>query len=130
MENENVARKSAKPSRSKKPDYIVAIIFNAIVLVIVNQILNWGILHFLTQDFKQVIPIQNISLAATIIFNAAFLFYDPEWFTSLLRMVHGAMSAVLAPEFDLTPYANAPPELVERARQLGGGDGRGKCPAE
>jgi hypothetical protein len=39
--------------------------------------------------------------------------------TSLLRMVHGAMSAVLAPEFDLTPYANAPPELVERARQLG-----------
>jgi hypothetical protein len=38
---------------------------------------------------------------------------------SLLRLVHGAMSAVLEPEFDLTPYANAPPELVERARQLG-----------
>ena len=38
---------------------------------------------------------------------------------SLLRMVHAAMSAVLAPEFDLTPYANAPPELLERARQLG-----------
>ena len=38
---------------------------------------------------------------------------------SLLRMVHGAMSAVLAPEFDLAPYANAPPELIERARQLG-----------
>ena len=38
---------------------------------------------------------------------------------SLLRMVHAAMSAVLAPEFDLTPYANAPPELVVRARQLG-----------
>jgi alpha-glucosidase (family GH31 glycosyl hydrolase) len=38
---------------------------------------------------------------------------------SLLRLVHAAMSAVLAPEFDLTPYANAPPELVERARQLG-----------
>ena len=38
---------------------------------------------------------------------------------SLLRMVHGAMSAVLAPEFDLTPYNHAPPDLVERARQLG-----------
>jgi hypothetical protein len=38
---------------------------------------------------------------------------------SLLRLVHGAMSAVLEPEFDLKPYANAPPELVERARQLG-----------
>jgi hypothetical protein len=38
---------------------------------------------------------------------------------SLLRLVHGAMSAALEPEFDLTPYANAPPELVQRARQLG-----------
>ena len=38
---------------------------------------------------------------------------------SLLRMVHGAMSAVLAPEFDLTPYNHAPPELIARARQLG-----------
>ena len=105
MENENVARKSAKPSRSKKPDYIVAIIFNAIVLVIVNQILNWGILHFLTQDFKQVIPIQNISLAATIIFNAAFLFYDPEWFTSLLRMVlNGISVAVLARFLSVFPF--------------------------
>jgi hypothetical protein len=38
---------------------------------------------------------------------------------SLLQMVHAAMSAVLAPEFDLTPYTHAPPDLVERARQLG-----------
>jgi hypothetical protein len=38
---------------------------------------------------------------------------------SLLRMVHAAMSGVLAPEFDLTPYTHAPPDLVERARQLG-----------
>ena len=47
---------------------------------------------------------------------------DGSWSTlraSLLRMVHGAMSGVLAPEFDLTPYANALPELVGRARQLG-----------
>lgn len=37
---------------------------------------------------------------------------------ALLRLVHGAMSAALAPEFDLTPYANVPPELLQRARQL------------
>lgn len=38
---------------------------------------------------------------------------------SLLRLVHGAMSAALDPAFDLTPFANAPPELAARARQLG-----------
>ncbi|MGA2270188.1 MAG: hypothetical protein ABSH44_17085 [Bryobacteraceae bacterium] len=49
-------------------------------------------------------------------------FTDGSWSTlrdSLLRLVHGAMSAVLEPEFDLTPYAKAAPELVQRARQLG-----------
>jgi alpha-glucosidase (family GH31 glycosyl hydrolase) len=38
---------------------------------------------------------------------------------ALLRLVQGAMSAALSPTFDLSPYANAPPELQQRARQLG-----------
>jgi hypothetical protein len=105
LENENVARKSPKPARSKKPDYIAAIIINAIVLVIVNQILNWNTLSFLTQDFKQVLPIQNISLAVTIIFNAAFLFFDPDWFTSLLRMVLNSIGvAVLVRYLNVFPF--------------------------
>jgi hypothetical protein len=39
--------------------------------------------------------------------------------SSLLRLVQGAMSADFAPGFDLDAYANAPPELQRRARQLG-----------
>jgi hypothetical protein len=38
---------------------------------------------------------------------------------ALLRIVQGGMSAMLAPTFDLGPYANGPPELQLRARQLG-----------
>jgi hypothetical protein len=38
---------------------------------------------------------------------------------ALLRIVHGSISAMLAPTFDLKPYDNVPPELAERARQLG-----------
>jgi hypothetical protein len=38
---------------------------------------------------------------------------------ALLRIVHGSISAMLAPTFDLKPYDNAPPELAQRARQLG-----------
>jgi hypothetical protein len=38
---------------------------------------------------------------------------------SLLRMVHGAMSAATAPMFNLAAYNTAPPELQARARQLG-----------
>jgi alpha-glucosidase (family GH31 glycosyl hydrolase) len=39
--------------------------------------------------------------------------------TALLRIVQGAVSSMIAPAFDLGPYANAPPELQQRARQLG-----------
>jgi hypothetical protein len=99
LETENVAQKAAEPPRSKKPDYIAAIVVNALILIVVNQILNWGILPFLTQDFKEVLPIQNISLAATIIFNAAYLFFDPKWFTSLLGMVTNALGVAVVLRF-------------------------------
>jgi len=38
---------------------------------------------------------------------------------SLLRMVHAAMSVILEPSFDLAPYAAAPADVRQRARQLG-----------
>ncbi len=39
--------------------------------------------------------------------------------SALLRLVQGSMSAMLTPTLDLGPYANGPPELQQRARQLG-----------
>lgn len=39
--------------------------------------------------------------------------------TALLRVVQGAISAQIAPTLDVAPYANATPELQQRARQLG-----------
>jgi hypothetical protein len=105
LENETVARKSAKARPDKRIDYIVAIIVNVIILIVVNQILNWGTFPFLTQDFKDVLPIQNILLAVSIIFNAAFLFYDPDWFTALLRMVINAIGiAVIARYLIVFPF--------------------------
>ncbi|HTS29074.1 MAG TPA: hypothetical protein VMH81_24550 [Bryobacteraceae bacterium] len=38
---------------------------------------------------------------------------------TLLRLVHGAMSAMRAPSLALRPYDGMAPELVQRARQLG-----------
>jgi hypothetical protein len=38
---------------------------------------------------------------------------------TMLRIVHGALSGMLEPEFDLAAYSTAPAELKERARQLG-----------
>ena len=37
----------------------------------------------------------------------------------LLRLTHGAMSGMLSPAFDLGYYADAPPDVSRRARQIG-----------
>jgi hypothetical protein len=39
--------------------------------------------------------------------------------SSLLRLVHAAMSAELDPSFDLMPYRDSSPDLATRARQIG-----------
>lgn len=105
MENENMTRNTPKPARNKRVDYITAIIANVIILFVVNQLLNWNIFPFLTQDFDQVLPIQNISLAITIIFNALFLFYNPQWFEALLRMVmNGIGIAVVLSYMNTFPF--------------------------
>lgn len=39
--------------------------------------------------------------------------------STLLRVVQGGISGMIAPTLDLSPYASAPPELLLRARQLG-----------
>jgi hypothetical protein len=99
------ANQCAKPARSKKPDYIAAIIIHALFLVIVNQVLNWNMLSFLTQDFKQVLPIQNIQLAAVIAFNFIYLFYDRDWFTALSRIITNAIAiAVLTRYMAVFPF--------------------------
>jgi hypothetical protein len=89
----------AKPARSRKPDYIGAIIVNAIILLIVNQILNWGWFPFLTQDFRQVLPIQNAQLIAVIAINFLFLLYDRQWFVSLLRIGANALGIAVVLRF-------------------------------
>ncbi len=101
----------AKARQSKRIGYIVAIIVNVIVLIILNQLLNWNIFPFLTQEFKEVLPLQNISLAATIIFNAGYLFYDPAWFTSLLGIVTNSLGlAVVIRYLSVFPFDFSSPD--------------------
>jgi hypothetical protein len=70
---------------------------------------------------KQVMEEHNVVRGAAALWPVASDRFG-SWATlraALLRVVQGAMSAMLAPTFDLGPYAAAPPELQQRARQLG-----------
>jgi len=102
----------AKPSIfPKQVEYGINIVFNAIFLVVVNNALEWGFLPFLTQDFKKIIWLFNVSIIATIIANVIFFFFDTDWFTSLVKFFLNAIGLTLAIimlqvfPFDFSGYA-------------------------
>lgn len=66
--------------------YAVAIAGNVALLVIANNILDWGWLPWLTAGFRDVLPVLNLSLGASIGVNAVYLAYDPPGFKAAAEL--------------------------------------------
>lgn len=56
--------------------YSIAIGINVVLLIIVQNILDWGWLPFLTEDFAQVVPWISFTMGASILANLIYLFDD------------------------------------------------------
>jgi hypothetical protein len=79
----------AKPGPSpatRRFGYFVAVLVNVAMLIVVNNLLAWDILPFLTNGFERVTPIINVSLGAGILANLLYLIFDPVWFKSLTQI--------------------------------------------
>lgn len=83
-----------QPTTANRVGYVIAILINAALLVVVNNLLAWGWISWLTNDFEEVLPLLNLSLTATILVNFVYLGYDAEWFKSLCEL--GLLSVSLA----------------------------------
>jgi len=70
----------------RKVGYAVAIAGNIALLVIANNILDWGWLPWLTGEFSDILPVMNVSLGASIAANAIYLFYDPPGFKAAAEL--------------------------------------------
>ncbi|MGI9597712.1 MAG: hypothetical protein ACR2QK_16230 [Acidimicrobiales bacterium] len=73
--------------RSRRAGYVVAIVINAVLLYVANNLLSWDLLPFLTDDFDRVLPAVNLSLAVTIAVNGLRIIYDAPWFTRSSEIV-------------------------------------------
>ena len=95
---------------SDRSGYIAAIIVNAALIYLLNNLLEWNVLPFLTSEFETVRGVLRISLIVAIVFNTVFLAFDPPWFRSTGRIVMGGLSLVVSVvmyrtfPFDFTPY--------------------------
>ena len=87
---------SKHPTSARRIGYGVAVVVNVIGLVIVNNILDWGWLSWLTEDFETLLPIINLSLAASIVVNLAYITYDSKWFKALCEIGLATISLLVA----------------------------------
>ena len=95
--------KTAKSAR--RIGYVIAIAINAALLVVVNNLLEWGWISWLTDDFEKVLPLLNLSLVATMVVNAVYLIYDASWFKSVCELGLLAITmAVLARTYIVFPF--------------------------
>ena len=74
-----------KGNMDEKREYIVAIIFNLILLFVFNNLLNWHV-YFITSTFNEVLWIINLSIVVTIIGNFFMLLYRPDWFRHVTKI--------------------------------------------
>lgn len=90
--------------------YVAAIIVNVALIYLLNNLLEWNLLPFLTNDFVTVRGLIRLSLIVAIVFNAVFLAFDPPWFRSIGRIVIAGFSLAVSVlmyrtfPFDFTPY--------------------------
>ena len=85
--DEKAREKEAKiKRRARRSGYIVAIIFNVIMLIVLNNLLAWGV-PFLTYSFVACLWAINLSLVVSIVGNALLLAYDSRWFRHIIQIV-------------------------------------------
>jgi hypothetical protein len=61
---------------AKHIGYGFAVVINVVMLIVVLNILDWGWLSFLTDEFDEVVPWISLSLVASIIANLIYQFND------------------------------------------------------
>jgi hypothetical protein len=98
--------RASRPSpASRRVGYVVSIVVNAVALYVVVNLLAWGWLPFLTDEFARVLPLLRLSLLATIAVNVVYLWYDLPAFRSVMQIGLSAIAVAVALRvYDVYPF--------------------------
>jgi len=87
-------RSSGKsPSPARRIGYIFAILFMILFIWVLRHLREWGV-TFLTEDFDRALVYIELSIYASIIAQAIFVFYDNRWFKHLAQGITSVFAAL------------------------------------
>ncbi len=95
----------------RRTGYVVAVVLDAAMLYVVNAHPGWKAVPFLTGSFVSVLTLVNLSIAASLVANLAYLGYDPRWFTAGCQAALSGISLAVSARllvvfpFDFSTYS-------------------------
>ncbi len=104
MDNREQKHESLKSPPRRISDYIAAVVFDIVFLVVVNKIPDWNI-PFITETYPDILWALNTSLAVSIAGNLVLIFFHPRFLHHLLNAVFSGFGIlVLAVIVSVFPF--------------------------
>lgn len=94
-DDKGATTKSGKKSPNRISNYIPSVIFNIILLIVLNKIPDWNIV-FITASYPDILRAVNTSLIVHIVGNFILIFIHPLFFHHLANAVFSVFSLVAA----------------------------------
>jgi len=86
-------------SAGRRAGYAIAVMVNLVLLIIVQNILEWGWLPFLTEEFSDVVPWISFSLVTSIVVNLVYQANDTPGVKSIGQIVTNLISIFVTYQF-------------------------------
>lgn len=106
---------TAAPRRtpvSRRIGYSVAVVVNAVLLILVNGTPGWRALPFVTDSAAEVVVLLNLALIVGIVANSANLIFDRRWIRAAGELTGSAVSlAMLMRMWEVFPFAFRDPAV-------------------
>lgn len=97
--------KTTATADSRRFGYTVAVVVNLVLVWVVQNIVEWDIVPFLTEEFEQVVPITIFSLVLSAIANVVFLFKDTGRFKKAVDILTtGVTFVVVVRTYQVFPF--------------------------
>lgn len=85
--------------------YGVAVVINLVLIWVVQNIVEWDVIPFLTEEFAEVVPITTFSLVVSALFNLVFMIRDTGRLKSAMDLMSTAVAfAVVVRTYQVFPF--------------------------
>jgi len=92
VDDEETSRAS---SGTRRFGYAIAVGINVLLVVVVNSLLGWGWLPWLTPEFEKLLSVINLALGVNIVLNFLYMAYDEPPFKAATQIMVNLIAIVV-----------------------------------